>query len=68
VLDGDEFVALLARLDKRHVQAHFEFLGNHGGSFRLAQSVGLTVRLTVRMTFRLTVGQMGAFLTIQAAR
>jgi hypothetical protein len=64
VLDGDEFVALLARLDKRHVQAHFEFLGNHGGSFRLAQSVGLTVRLTVR----LTVGQMGAFLTIQAAR
>ena len=29
VLDGDEFVALLARLDERHVEADFEFLGNH---------------------------------------
>jgi hypothetical protein len=56
MLDGDEFVALLACLDKRHVQAHFKFLGNHGVSFRLAQSVGLTA------------GQMGANFTIQAAR
>jgi hypothetical protein len=29
VLDGDELVALLARLDKRHVQADFQFLRNH---------------------------------------
>jgi hypothetical protein len=29
VLDGDELVALLARLDKGHVQADFEFLGDH---------------------------------------
>ena len=29
VLDGDELVALLARLDERHVQADFEFLGDH---------------------------------------
>ena len=29
VLHGDEFVALLASLDKSHVQADFEFLGDH---------------------------------------
>jgi hypothetical protein len=29
VFDGDELVALLTRLDERHVQADFEFLGNH---------------------------------------
>jgi hypothetical protein len=29
VFDGDELVALLARLDKRHVQADFELLGDH---------------------------------------
>jgi hypothetical protein len=29
VLDGNELVALLPRLDKGHVQADFEFLGNH---------------------------------------
>jgi len=29
VLDGDELVPLLARLDERHVQADFELLGNH---------------------------------------
>jgi hypothetical protein len=29
-------VALLARLDKRHVQANFQFLGNHVYSFCLA--------------------------------
>ena len=29
VLDRDELVALLPRLDKRHVQADFEFLGDH---------------------------------------
>jgi hypothetical protein len=29
VLDGDELVALLTRFDKGHVQADFEFLGNH---------------------------------------
>jgi hypothetical protein len=32
VLDGDELVALLARLDERHVQADFKFLGNHAAS------------------------------------
>ena len=32
VLDGDEFVALLACLDERHVQADFQFLGNHAAS------------------------------------
>ena len=26
---GDEFVALLSSVDKRHVQAHFQFLSNH---------------------------------------
>jgi len=30
VLDGDEFVALLARFHEGHVQADFEFLGDHG--------------------------------------
>lgn len=29
VLDGNELVAFLTRLDKGHVQADFEFLGNH---------------------------------------
>ncbi|MOA10774.1 hypothetical protein D3C78_1306780 [compost metagenome] len=29
VLNGDEFVALLTGLDKGHVQADFQFLGNH---------------------------------------
>ena len=32
VLDGDELVALLARLDERHVQADFQFLRNHAAS------------------------------------
>jgi hypothetical protein len=32
VLDGDEFVPLLARLDERHVQADFKFLGDHAAS------------------------------------
>ena len=36
VLDGDELVALLARLDERHVQADFQFLRNHVISFCLA--------------------------------
>src|SRR6185503_15657914 len=29
VFDGDELVALLARLDERHVEADFKLLGNH---------------------------------------
>ena len=29
VLDGDEFMPLLTRLHERHVQADFEFLGDH---------------------------------------
>ncbi len=32
VLDGDEFMPLLTRLDKRHVQADFQFLRNHAAS------------------------------------
>ena len=36
VLDGNEFVALLAGLNKGHVQADFQFLGNHVNSFVLA--------------------------------
>jgi hypothetical protein len=32
VLDGDEFMPLLARFDKRHVQADFQFLRNHAAS------------------------------------
>ncbi len=32
VLDGDEFVTLLARLDERHVQTDFELLRNHAAS------------------------------------
>ena len=32
VLDSDEFMALLARLDKRHVQTDFEFLRDHAAS------------------------------------
>jgi hypothetical protein len=32
VLDGDELVPLLTRLDKRHVQADFQFLRNHAAS------------------------------------
>ena len=31
----DEFMALLTRLDKRHVEADFQFLGNHGIPLRL---------------------------------
>ena len=31
--NGDEFVALLASLDECHVQAYFQFLGNHVLSF-----------------------------------
>jgi hypothetical protein len=29
VFDGDEFVPLLAGLDKGHVQTDFKFLGDH---------------------------------------
>jgi hypothetical protein len=29
VVDRNEVVSFLARLDKSHVQADFEFLGNH---------------------------------------
>ncbi len=32
VLDGDEFVPLLARFDERHVQADFQLLRNHAAS------------------------------------
>jgi hypothetical protein len=33
VLNGDEFMPLLAGFNEGHVQADFEFLGNHVGSF-----------------------------------
>jgi hypothetical protein len=39
MLHRDELVALLARLDKRHVQTNFQFLGNHVISFCLADDV-----------------------------
>jgi hypothetical protein len=29
VLNRDELMTLMARLDKRCVEAHFEFMGNH---------------------------------------
>ncbi len=32
MLDGDEFVPLLTRLDEGHVQADFQFLRNHAAS------------------------------------
>ena len=32
VLDGDELVALLPRLDEGHVQADFQFLRDHAAS------------------------------------
>src|SRR5205807_1734938 len=32
MLDGDEFVPLLARLDERHVQTDFKLLRNHAAS------------------------------------
>jgi hypothetical protein len=32
VLDGDELVALLARLDEGHVQTDFQFLRDHASS------------------------------------
>ena len=32
MLDGDEFMALLARFDKRHMQADFKLLRNHAAS------------------------------------
>ena len=32
MLDGDELVTLLARLDECHVQADFQFLRNHAAS------------------------------------
>ena len=32
VLDGDEFVPRLSRLDEGHVQTDFEFLGDHASS------------------------------------
>jgi hypothetical protein len=45
MLHGDEFMALLSRLDKRHVQADFQFLGNHVTSFCLAYKLTL-IRFT----------------------
>lgn len=36
MLHGDEFMTLLPGLDERHVQADFQFLGNHMTSFCLA--------------------------------
>jgi hypothetical protein len=36
MLHGNELVALLARFHKRHMQANFQFLGNHVISFCLA--------------------------------
>jgi hypothetical protein len=35
VFHGDELVALLPRLHERHVEADFQFLGNHENSFCL---------------------------------
>jgi hypothetical protein len=32
MLDGDEFVPLLARFHERHVQADFQFLRDHAAS------------------------------------
>jgi hypothetical protein len=43
-------MTLLARLDKRHVQADFQFLGNHVISF-LASLRGLTV-IRIQYQFR----------------
>ena len=37
VLNGDEFVALLTGFNKGHVQADFQFLGNHVISLYLAE-------------------------------
>jgi hypothetical protein len=37
VLDGDEFMALLTGFNKGHVQADFQFLGNHVISLCLAE-------------------------------
>ena len=42
MFDRDEFVALLSCLDKGHVQADFEFLGNHV-QFLLSLRPGITV-------------------------
>ncbi len=39
VLDGDELVALLARLDERHVQTDFKLLGDHSLPFTYVGSM-----------------------------
>jgi len=39
MLHGDEFVALLPRFHERHVEADFQFLGNHLNSFCLGLSL-----------------------------
>jgi hypothetical protein len=36
VLHGDELVALLTRFHEGHVEADFQFLGNHDYSFCLS--------------------------------
>ena len=41
MFNGDEFMTLLSGLDKGHVQADFEFLGNH--DFFLGACLGSTV-------------------------
>ena len=40
VFDGNQFVTLLARVNKRHVQADFKFLGNHSRSSSMTQASG----------------------------
>jgi hypothetical protein len=42
MLDSNELVALLPGFDKCHVQAYFEFLGDHGGPFESAANKLLT--------------------------
>ncbi len=49
MLDSDELVALLAGLDKRHVQADFKFLGNHLSS-SITQASGCWCRREYSLT------------------
>jgi len=56
VLDSDEFVALLARLDERHVQADFQLLRNHAAS--IMHCSGWPARLAAACTSSTLVAAM----------
>jgi hypothetical protein len=58
VLDRDEFVALLARLDERHVKADFELLGDHRCTFAFIPLPDLSTRIRTSIARQSSCGSI----------